>query len=97
MIQSVTPPPICSLNAVNTEFVRTVSITASQVIAVNLQHNDLVVQHKEQVMFNNPNTGIYQFQEITEMCIIMPVLIVYDRSFPHLLLFSIAVLTEAHL
>ena len=22
--------------------------------------NDLVIQHKEQVMFNNPNTGKYQ-------------------------------------
>ena len=34
---SVTPPPICSLNAVNTEFVRTVSTTALKVMAVSLQ------------------------------------------------------------
>ena len=58
--------------------------------------NNLVVQHKEQVMLNNPNTGIYQLsRDYRNVYYIMPVLIVYDRSFPHLLLFSIVVLNEA--
>ena len=48
--------------------------------------NDLVVQHKEQVMFTNPNTGKYQLSGEHRMCTTIPVLIAYAKNFHHLLL-----------
>ena len=48
--------------------------------------NDLVVQHKEQIMFTNPNTGKYtNCHENTDMCTTMPVLVAYAKNFHHLI------------